>query len=35
MEQFHFGIDVDKNEVDNLVDKDHKDDQKITIAVND
>ena len=29
-----FGIDVDKNEVDNLVDKDHKDDQKITIAVN-
>ena len=29
-----FGIDVDKNEVDNLVDKDHKDDQTITIAVN-
>ena len=29
-----FGIHVDKNEVDNLVDKDHKDDQTITIAVN-
>ena len=29
-----FGIDVDKNEVNNLVDKDHKDNQTITIAVN-